>query len=179
MRGAIPKDGSRADQCLILRDGSAAPQHEDAVRMTLRRRYPMADNDDIPFNRDFPLKPGVVEEVRPGVRRVLCNNPSPFTFTGTVSYIVGKGNVAIIDPGPDDEAHAQGAARRGARRDGDAYLRHPYPSRPFAEHRADQGRDRRDGLCRRPAPRLAAALREREAQSGIRRRPRFQARHRG
>ena len=67
----------------------------------------MADNDDIPFNRDFPLKPGVVDEARPGVRRVLCNNPSPFTFTGTVSYIVGKGKVAIIDPGPDDEAHAQ------------------------------------------------------------------------
>jgi glyoxylase-like metal-dependent hydrolase (beta-lactamase superfamily II) len=66
----------------------------------------MADNDDVPFNRDFPLKPGVVDDVRPGVRRILCNNPSPFTFTGTVSYIVGKGNVAIIDPGPDDEAHA-------------------------------------------------------------------------
>ena len=66
----------------------------------------MADNDDVPFNRDFPLKPGVVEEVRPGVRRILCNNPSPFTFTGTVSYIVGQGKVAIIDPGPDDEAHA-------------------------------------------------------------------------
>ena len=49
----------------------------------------MSDNDDIPFNRNFPLKAGVVEEVRPGVRRVLCNNPSPFTFTGTVSYIVG------------------------------------------------------------------------------------------
>ena len=41
------------------------------------------------------------------MRRVLCNNPSPFTFTGTVSYIVGKGKVAIIDPGPDDEAHAK------------------------------------------------------------------------
>jgi glyoxylase-like metal-dependent hydrolase (beta-lactamase superfamily II) len=67
----------------------------------------MADNDDVPFNRDFPLKPGVVEEVRPGVRRILCNNPSPFTFTGTVSYIVGHGKVAIIDPGPDDEAHAK------------------------------------------------------------------------
>src|SRR5213595_1501996 len=67
----------------------------------------MADNDDIPFNRDFPLKPGVVDEARPGVRRVLCNNPSPFTFTGTVSYIVGQGKVAIIDPGPDDEAHAK------------------------------------------------------------------------
>src|ERR1700709_1912448 len=66
----------------------------------------MSDNDDIPFNRDFALEPGRVDEVRPGVRRILCNNPSPFTFTGTVSYIVGRGKVAIIDPGPDDEAHA-------------------------------------------------------------------------
>lgn len=67
----------------------------------------MSVNDDIPFNRDFPLAPGVVDEVVPGVRRILCDNPSPFTFTGTVSYIVGKGKVAIIDPGPADEAHAQ------------------------------------------------------------------------
>ena len=65
------------------------------------------DNEDVPFNRDFPLKPGVVEEVVPGVRRVLCANPSPFTFTGTVSYIVGRGKVAIIDPGPDNAAHAR------------------------------------------------------------------------
>src|SRR5438874_3324158 len=71
------------------------------------RQDPMADNDDVPFNRDFALKPGVVDQVRPGVRRVLCNNPSPFTFAGTVSYIVGQGKVAIIDPGPDDEAHAK------------------------------------------------------------------------
>jgi glyoxylase-like metal-dependent hydrolase (beta-lactamase superfamily II) len=41
----------------------------------------------------------------PGVRRLLANNPSPFTFRGTVSYIVGRGRVAIIDPGPLDEAH--------------------------------------------------------------------------
>jgi glyoxylase-like metal-dependent hydrolase (beta-lactamase superfamily II) len=66
----------------------------------------MSDNDDIPFNRDFPLKSGVVDEVRLGVRRILCNNPSPFTFTGTVSYIVGQGKVAIVDHGPDDEIHA-------------------------------------------------------------------------
>ena len=50
---------------------------------------------------------GVVDEGRPGVRRVLCSNPRPFTFTGTVSYIVGHGKVAIVDPGPDDEAHAK------------------------------------------------------------------------
>lgn len=67
----------------------------------------MADNDDIPFNKNFPLKPGAVEEVRPGVRRILCDNPSPFTFTGSLTYIVGQGKVAIIDPGPADEAHAK------------------------------------------------------------------------
>ena len=61
--------------------------------------------DDIPFNRTFDLPPGQAEEVMPGVRRMLCNNPSPFTFKGTVSYIIGKGQVAIIDPGPDDAAH--------------------------------------------------------------------------
>src|SRR3974390_2848331 len=64
----------------------------------------MAD-DDIPFNRSLALAPGRVEEVAPGVRRLLCDNPSPFTFKGTVSYIVGRGQVAIIDPGPDDETH--------------------------------------------------------------------------
>ena len=55
----------------------------------------MSVNDDIPFNRNFPLQPNVVDEVAPGVRRLLCNNPSPFTFTGTVSYIVGKGEADI------------------------------------------------------------------------------------
>ena len=68
---------------------------------------PSDTEDDIPFNRYFPLKRGIVDEVVPGVRRVLCDNPSPFTFTGTVSYIVGRGKVAIIDPGPDSEVHAK------------------------------------------------------------------------
>ena len=61
--------------------------------------------DDIPFDKDLDLTPGQVDEAMPGVRRMLCNNPSPFTFKGTVSYIVGRGKVAIIDPGPDDPAH--------------------------------------------------------------------------
>jgi len=61
--------------------------------------------DDIPFNRTLALAPGRVEEVAPGVRRMLCDNPSPFTFKGTVSYIIGRGQVAIVDPGPDDENH--------------------------------------------------------------------------
>ena len=62
-------------------------------------------SDDIPFDKRFDLLPGQVEEVRPGLRRILCNNPGPFTYKGTVSYIVGNGRVGIIDPGPLDEAH--------------------------------------------------------------------------
>jgi glyoxylase-like metal-dependent hydrolase (beta-lactamase superfamily II) len=61
--------------------------------------------EDIPYDRTLDLAPGIAEEVMPGIRRVLANNPSPFTFKGTVSYILGRGQVAIIDPGPDDPAH--------------------------------------------------------------------------
>src|SRR6478609_10022748 len=61
--------------------------------------------DDIPYNKVFDLEPGRSQDVAPGVRRIVANNPSPFTFKGTVSYIVGRDKVAIIDPGPDDPAH--------------------------------------------------------------------------
>jgi glyoxylase-like metal-dependent hydrolase (beta-lactamase superfamily II) len=61
--------------------------------------------EDIPFDKKLELIPGRIDEPMPGVRRLLCNNPSPFTFKGTVSYIVGRGKVAIIDPGPDDPTH--------------------------------------------------------------------------
>lgn len=71
--------------------------------------------DDIAFDRSLALAPGEAEEIAPGVRRLLCDNPGPFTFKGTVSYIVGRGEVAIIDPGPDDERHVAAllAAVRG------------------------------------------------------------------
>jgi len=61
--------------------------------------------DDIPFNRTLDLAPDTPQEVVPGVRRILTNNPSPFTFKGTLTYVVGRGKVAIVDPGPDDAAH--------------------------------------------------------------------------
>src|SRR5215213_2959845 len=61
---------------------------------------------DIPYDKNLELVPGRADEPMPGVRRVLCNNPSPFTFKGTVSYIVGRGKVAIIDPGPEDPVHS-------------------------------------------------------------------------
>jgi glyoxylase-like metal-dependent hydrolase (beta-lactamase superfamily II) len=62
-------------------------------------------NDDIPFDKSFSLEPDQVQEVAPGVRAIVADNPGPFTFKGTISYIVGHGQVAIIDPGPDDVAH--------------------------------------------------------------------------
>ena len=61
--------------------------------------------DDIPFNKTLDLAPDTVDEPVPGVRRVMANNPGPFTFKGTLSYIIGRGKVAIVDPGPDDAAH--------------------------------------------------------------------------
>jgi glyoxylase-like metal-dependent hydrolase (beta-lactamase superfamily II) len=62
-------------------------------------------NDDIPFDKSFSLAPDQVQEVAPGVRAIAADNPGPFTFKGTVTYIVGRDRVAIIDPGPDDAAH--------------------------------------------------------------------------
>lgn len=53
---------------------------------------------------------GRVEQLSPLVRRVLARNPSPFTFTGTGTYIIGRGEVAIIDPGPADPAHIDAVA---------------------------------------------------------------------
>jgi glyoxylase-like metal-dependent hydrolase (beta-lactamase superfamily II) len=52
---------------------------------------------------DWPT--GKVEQAHPKVRRVLAGNPSPFTYTGTQTYIVGTGEVAVIDPGPDLAEH--------------------------------------------------------------------------
>ncbi len=59
------------------------------------------------FNTSFEPAYGQAVSVAPGVQRITVNNPSPFTFFGTNSYIVGDRSVAVIDPGPEDEAHFQ------------------------------------------------------------------------
>lgn len=63
----------------------------------------------IPFVRDHPVRYGETEPVSPLIRRVTARNPGPFTFTGTGTYIVGHhrpgATVAVIDPGPADDAH--------------------------------------------------------------------------
>ena len=61
--------------------------------------------DDIPFDKNLDLAPDTVDEPVPGIRRVMANNPGPFTFKGTMSYIIGKGRVAVVDPGPADDRH--------------------------------------------------------------------------
>lgn len=63
----------------------------------------------IPYIRTFPVLYGEAERVSPLIRRVTARNPGPFTFTGTGTYIVGRpgpgATVAVIDPGPADDAH--------------------------------------------------------------------------
>jgi glyoxylase-like metal-dependent hydrolase (beta-lactamase superfamily II) len=61
--------------------------------------------DVIEFDTAFAPVPGRVDQVSQLVRRLVCSNPGPFTFTGTNTYIVGSGEVAVIDPGPDNAEH--------------------------------------------------------------------------
>ena len=62
---------------------------------------------EIHFRRQLEFTYGLVDEVGPGIRRVIAENPSPFTLYGTGTYILGRGEVAVIDPGPADEAHIE------------------------------------------------------------------------
>ncbi len=61
----------------------------------------------IPFNREIEFTYGRVSVLTPMIRRVIAENPSPYTFKGTGTYIIGRGEVAVIDPGPLDEAHVE------------------------------------------------------------------------
>lgn len=54
---------------------------------------------------DFQPKTGIAQELEPGLRRVLAPNPSPMTYKGTNTYLLGTKELAVIDPGPDDSAH--------------------------------------------------------------------------
>src|SRR5262249_53607249 len=119
MSGALylgeERGGARCEDIIAPKLGGST--HRATVGLRSRRamrpeaahplRRPVRMSADIPFDRSFELRPETVEEVVPGVRRLLANNPGPFTFKGTVSYIVGRGQVAIIDPGPDDPTHVQ------------------------------------------------------------------------
>lgn len=60
---------------------------------------------DIPFDADFETEAGRLETLSPLVRRIVASNAGPLTFKGTNTYVVGRGAVAVIDPGPDLPDH--------------------------------------------------------------------------
>lgn len=60
---------------------------------------------DMRYDRQFEPSYGVAIPLAPGVARLTAPNPGPYTFHGTNTYLVGGKSLAIIDPGPDDDAH--------------------------------------------------------------------------
>src|SRR5208282_4892903 len=73
--------------------GGKSPQERGALD-TDDRKTP-------PFSREMAFRYGALEQVAPGLRRLVCDNPGPFTFKGTNRYVIGEGEVAVADPGPD------------------------------------------------------------------------------
>lgn len=61
----------------------------------------------LPFKTTMQFTYGEPRELAPGVVRIVANNPSPFTFKGTNTYIVGSDELAVIDPGPEDASHLE------------------------------------------------------------------------
>jgi glyoxylase-like metal-dependent hydrolase (beta-lactamase superfamily II) len=60
---------------------------------------------EIAFRKEMHVEYGRLESLSPLIRRVVARNPSPFTFKGTGTFVVGHGKVAVIDPGPDLAEH--------------------------------------------------------------------------
>nr|WP_170538564.1 MBL fold metallo-hydrolase [Ruegeria arenilitoris] len=56
---------------------------------------------------DFNPKPGIPVALQPGLRLLLAPNPSPMTYLGTNTYLLGTSDLAVIDPGPLSDSHMQ------------------------------------------------------------------------
>lgn len=92
---------------------------------------------------EMPPKPwptGLSEQPEPLVRRVLAPNPSPYTYTGTQTYLVGNTDtIAVIDPGPNDARHLAslleviGDAKIGAIMCTHTHRDHSPAAKPLAE----------------------------------------------
>lgn len=61
----------------------------------------------VPYVREMTFAYGALEPVAPGIRRIVARNPGAFTFHGTGTYVVGEGEVAVIDPGPELAEHVE------------------------------------------------------------------------
>ncbi|MGI9323515.1 MAG: MBL fold metallo-hydrolase, partial [Pseudomonadales bacterium] len=64
-------------------------------------------NVSIPFEYAYDFAYGELETLTPLIRRMTARNPSGFTFNGTGTYVVGRGRVAVIDPGPLLDEHIE------------------------------------------------------------------------
>lgn len=63
------------------------------------------------FKTSMSFAYGEARDMAPGVQRVVANNPGPFTFKGTNTYLIGRETLAVIDPGPDDPQHLEALRR--------------------------------------------------------------------
>lgn len=72
--------------------------------------------EPIQFRTAMEFAYGVPRELAPGVVRLVANNPSPFTYKGTNTYLIGTTSLALIDPGPDDAAHLEAIVKTAAGR---------------------------------------------------------------
>lgn len=80
-----------------------APTEHLARRPSSRYNLPMTEK--LPFKTEMAFAYGEAAEMVPGVQRLVANNPGPFTFKGTNTYLVGQKTLTVIDPGPVDGAH--------------------------------------------------------------------------
>jgi glyoxylase-like metal-dependent hydrolase (beta-lactamase superfamily II) len=65
----------------------------------------------IAYKQEASVEYGRLTEVAPNVRRIVARNASAFTYHGTGTYVIGRGKVAVIDPGPLDQAHVDALLR--------------------------------------------------------------------
>ena len=73
-------------------------------------------SDEISFNRAMTFEYGKPSEMVPGVDRIVANNPGPFTFKGTNTYLIGSEALAVVDPGPDSIGHCTAILKAAAGR---------------------------------------------------------------
>ncbi len=79
---------------------------------TVERKWDSKVAVKIPFRYDDDFEYGKIHQISPLVRRIVANNPSRFTFRGTGTYVVGWGQVAVIDPGPLLDSHISAIANQ-------------------------------------------------------------------
>ena len=122
----------------------------------------------IRFDTAFAARYGEAETLSPLIRRVLANNPSPFTFMGTGTAIVGHGTVAIIDPGPDDENHIAALKRAlGAERVSHILITHTHRDHsPAARAMQKWSGAPIYGFGRHPSRRASGAPQDDEIEEG-------------